>query len=98
MDTEIGPSIRKIGNYLDGLEIDILKELEENWNDIRTYIFTFFTSQGMDEISAKEMAISMQTVCRCQPCTHAQSVLLFFLPRDRFPFFPAFSSCHVIQT
>ena len=57
MDTEIGPSIRKIGNYLDGLEIDILKELEENWNDIRTYIFTFFTSQGMDEISAKEMAI-----------------------------------------
>ena len=57
VDMEVGPSIRRIAENVDGLEIDILKELEENWNEIRKYIFTFFTSQGMDEISAKEMAI-----------------------------------------
>lgn len=53
----IGNTITKISKNLDGLEIDILKELEENWNEIRTYVFSFFASQGMDEISAKEMAI-----------------------------------------
>ena len=57
VDFQIGPAIRKISQNLDGLEIDILRELEENWNDIRKYIFSFFSSQGMDEISAKEMAI-----------------------------------------
>ena len=53
----IGNSITKISENLDGLEIDILKELEDNWNEIRTYVFSVFASQGMDEISAKEMAI-----------------------------------------
>ena len=57
IDMDIGPTISKIAENVDGLEIDILKELEDNWNEIRKYIFTFFTSQGMDEISAKEMAI-----------------------------------------
>ena len=57
VDVAIGPSIKNIAKNLDGLEIDILKELEENWNDIRKYIFSFFASQGMDEISAKEMAV-----------------------------------------
>lgn len=56
-EVTIGNTITKIAPNLDGLEIDILKELEDNWNEIRTYIFSFFASQGMDEISAKEMAI-----------------------------------------
>ncbi len=53
----IGNTITRIAHNLDGLEIDILKELEDNWNEIREYVFSFFASQGMDEISAKEMAI-----------------------------------------
>ncbi len=56
-EVAIGNTITRISPNLDGLEIDILKELEDNWNEIRTYVFSFFASQGMDEISAKEMAI-----------------------------------------
>ncbi len=57
IEIPIGNTITKIAHNLDGLEIDILKELEDNWNEIREYVFSFFASQGMDEISAKEMAI-----------------------------------------
>ncbi len=57
IEVPIGNTITRIAKNLDGLEIDILKELEDNWNEIRTYVFSVFASQGMDEISAKEMAI-----------------------------------------
>lgn len=54
---EVGPEPKQLLPNLDGLEIDILKELEDNWDEIRKYISTLFASQGMDEISSKEMTI-----------------------------------------
>jgi len=57
VEMTVGPDIKQISQNLYGLEIDILKELEENWNEIRTYVFALFSSQGMDEISAKEMTV-----------------------------------------
>ena len=57
MEIEIGGSIKNISKNLDALEIDITKEMDLRWKEIEDYIHLFMSSQGMSEISAKEMAI-----------------------------------------
>jgi arsenite-transporting ATPase len=54
---QVGPEPAELMPNLMGLEIDILKELEDNWGEIKKYVYALFASQGMDEISAEEMAI-----------------------------------------
>ena len=56
-DIKIGGTVKSIAENLDALEIDIIHEMETRWKDIEEYVKLFMTSQGMDELSAKEMAI-----------------------------------------
>lgn len=49
--------IKNISKNLDAFEIDITKEMETRWKEIEEYIMLFMSSQGMSDISAKEMAI-----------------------------------------
>ncbi|MDR0334275.1 MAG: ArsA family ATPase [Methanomassiliicoccaceae archaeon] len=57
LDVNIGGSVKTIEKNLDALEIDIIYEMETRWKDIEEYVKMFMVSQGMEELSAKEMAI-----------------------------------------
>jgi len=49
--------IEPVAKGLDGLEIDIQLELETRWREIQRYFSDFLASQGMDGVTAKEMAV-----------------------------------------
>ncbi|MCL2143614.1 MAG: ArsA family ATPase, partial [Methanomassiliicoccaceae archaeon] len=57
LDVQIGGAVKTISKNLDALEVDIVYEMETKWKDIEEYVKLFMVSQGMDELSAKEMAI-----------------------------------------
>jgi arsenite-transporting ATPase len=40
-----------------GLEIDLFREIEENWATVKDYLSTLFASQGVDDIVAEELSI-----------------------------------------
>lgn len=55
--TELGPEIINVAPNLDALELDIIYEMKTKWSAIRNYMTAFMSSQGIDGISAEEMAI-----------------------------------------
>ncbi len=57
LEVPLSGKVSRIGKNLDGLEVDIQLELETRWKEIQTYFSDFLASQGMDGISAKEMAV-----------------------------------------
>lgn len=57
LGVELPSQIYNIGKNLDVLEIDIIYEMETRWSEISDYVTTFLTSQGLEDISAEEMAI-----------------------------------------
>ena len=57
LEIHIGGEPKNIEKNLDALEIDIIKEMETRWKDIEEYVRLFMASQGLDELSSKEMAI-----------------------------------------
>jgi arsenite-transporting ATPase len=54
---QLSGQVQNISKNLDGLEVDIQYELEHRWKEIQAYLSDFLTSQGMDGVSAKEMAV-----------------------------------------
>lgn len=54
---ELPPDVMNIEENLDALEIDIIHEMRTKWSAISRYISAFMLSQGLNEISAEEMAI-----------------------------------------
>ncbi|MCL1904930.1 MAG: ArsA family ATPase [Methanomassiliicoccaceae archaeon] len=57
LEVRIGGTVKNLEKNLDALEIDVIHEMETRWKDIENYVEMFMASQGMDELSAKEMAI-----------------------------------------
>jgi len=57
IEHQLSGQVQNISKNLDGLEVDIQYELETRWKEIQTYLSDFLTSQGMDGVSAKEMAV-----------------------------------------
>ncbi len=57
LEVPLSGTLQRIGENLDGLEIDIQLELETRWKEIQIYFSDFLASQGMDGVSAKEMAV-----------------------------------------
>jgi arsenite-transporting ATPase len=57
LEATLGPDPIRISENLDAQEVDILTEMERNWKDIYTYFTTFLTSQGVEEITAKEFVV-----------------------------------------
>jgi len=48
---------QKIAPRLFGQEIDALKEIENKWGEIQSYLVALFSSQGIETIEAEEMSI-----------------------------------------
>jgi len=57
LEVHLSGKLEHIAKNLDGIEVDIQHELETRWKEIQTYLSDFLASQGMDGITAKEMAI-----------------------------------------
>lgn len=57
LEVHLSGKLEHIAKNLDGIEVDIQHELENRWKEIQSYLSDFLASQGMDGISAKEMAI-----------------------------------------
>jgi arsenite-transporting ATPase len=57
LEMQLSGTIQPISKNLDGLEIDVQRELEVRWKEIQNYIAEFLASQGMDMVTAKEMAV-----------------------------------------
>ncbi|MEI6796483.1 MAG: ArsA family ATPase [Methanomassiliicoccales archaeon] len=57
LDTPLSGEIRNIGPNLDAIEIDVLYEMEHRWSELEKYFSDFMVSQGLDPVSAKEMAV-----------------------------------------
>ena len=57
LEMEIGGDITNVCENLDALEVDIIKEMDSRWKDIEDYVQLFMSSQGVNDMSAKEMAI-----------------------------------------
>lgn len=57
LDMELSGEIRKVEKNLDAIEIDVLYEMEHRWKELEQYFSNFMESQGLDPITAKEMAV-----------------------------------------
>jgi arsenite-transporting ATPase len=54
---QLSGKITPITKNLDGVEVDMQYELETRWKEIQNYLSDFLASQGMDAVTAKEMAV-----------------------------------------
>ena len=57
LEFQLSGEVQKISKNLDGIEVDIQHELEHRWKEIQSYLSDFLASQGMDGVTAKEMAV-----------------------------------------
>jgi len=57
LEYQLSGEVQQISKNLDGIEVDIQHELEHRWKEIQTYLSDFLTSQGIDGVTAKEMAV-----------------------------------------
>ncbi len=57
LGVELGPEIINVAPNLDAFELDIIHELRTKWSAIKDYLSAFMVSQGIDGISAEEMAV-----------------------------------------
>lgn len=55
-DQELTGEPKKIVDNLYALEIDLQHEIETHWKEVEAYLVTFFESQGIDPLTAKELA------------------------------------------
>lgn len=57
LDVKLGPEIVNVAPNLDALELDIIHEMKTKWSSIKDYIESFMLSQGLEGLTADEMAI-----------------------------------------
>ncbi len=57
LDMRIGCEITRVTDNLDALELDIIHEMKTKWPSIKDYLEAFMASQGLEGITADEMAI-----------------------------------------
>lgn len=57
LGVKVGAEVTHIEKNLDALELDIVHEMKTKWSSIEEYIAAFMLSQGMNDVSAEEMAI-----------------------------------------
>ncbi|MHC1708912.1 MAG: ArsA family ATPase [Methanomassiliicoccales archaeon] len=57
LDVPLTGEIRKVSKNLDAIEVDVIHEMENRWQEIGKYLSDFMVSQGLDPISSKEMTV-----------------------------------------
>lgn len=75
-DRSLGPDPTEVRPNLWGQEINVLEEIETYWGEVARYLTALFSSRGIDEVVAEEMAIFPGTEELCgllQIRRHAES-------------------------
>ncbi len=64
-DKSMGGEVTLIAQNLWGQEINVLEEIQKYWGDVQEYLTALFSTRGVDEIVAEEMAVfpGMEEVC-----------------------------------
>lgn len=57
LGTPLGPDPTDVAPNLKALEVDVLTEMERHWKEVYGYLTDLLTSQGMSEVTAKEIVI-----------------------------------------
>jgi arsenite-transporting ATPase len=57
LEMQLSGKMTNVAKNLDAIEVDMQYELETRWKEIQTYLADFLASQGMDDVTAKEMAV-----------------------------------------
>lgn len=57
LDVPLTGEIKKVSKNLDAIEVDVIHEMENRWQEIGQYLSDFMVSQGLDPISSKEMTV-----------------------------------------
>lgn len=57
LDVPLTGEIKNISENLDAIEVDVIHEMENRWQEIGQYLSDFMVSQGLDPISSKEMTV-----------------------------------------
>ncbi len=57
LEVQLSGKVMPITKNLDGIEVDIQYELETRWVEIQRFFSDFLTAQGMDSVTAHEMAV-----------------------------------------
>ncbi len=56
-EVALGNAPKRITANLFGQEVDALKQMEDRWGMIKTYLTALFASQGVDSIEAEELSV-----------------------------------------
>ncbi len=64
-DKPLGAEPTSVAEKLWGQEINVLEEIRNYWGDVQEYLTALFSTRGVDEIVAEEMAVfpGMEEVC-----------------------------------
>ncbi len=57
LEVQLTGDVTHISENLDGIEVDIQHELETKWSEIQQFFADFLASQGIETVTAKEMAV-----------------------------------------
>ena len=57
LDVKLSAEIVSVEKNLDALELNIIHEMRTKWSSIKEYISAFMLSQGVEDLTAEEMAI-----------------------------------------
>jgi len=57
LETPLTGDIKKVAENLDAIEIEVQYEIESKWAEIHNYIADFLESQGIEPVTAKELAV-----------------------------------------
>ena len=57
LEVKLGPTPITVAENLDAFELDIIYEMRTKWSSIKDYVSAFMLSQGLNDISAEEMAV-----------------------------------------
>lgn len=56
-DRDLGPEPVPITENLFGQEINVLEEMRAHWGEVQSYLVALFSTRGVDEVIAEEMAV-----------------------------------------
>jgi arsenite-transporting ATPase len=57
LEISLSGKIKNVGKNLDAIEIEVQYEIESKWVQIHSYVSEFLESQGIEPVTAKELAV-----------------------------------------
>lgn len=56
LNIEVGPKVKTVFKNLDAQEVSVVEAIASHWGELKVYLAALFQSQGLDPVSAEEIA------------------------------------------